>query len=171
MYITNLIQNYHSSVTIPAAQYVGYVVTIKIVGPTTHTFTASESSGNLVCTVLVTGAGLYQYSITATKSVGDTVIDRVLIESAKITVGQDPTLITTGAELRGHAEKLLDAIEAVLEKRASSDQASYSIAGRSITKIPIAELLQLRDKYKTEVAENKAKASGKTARNISYIFR
>lgn len=50
----------------------------------------------------------------------------------------------------------MDAIESVLEGRASSDVESYSIAGRSITKIPISELLTLRAKYKAEVEAQEA---------------
>lgn len=51
---------------------------------------------------------------------------------------------------RTHVKKTLDAIEAVIEGRATSDHLSYTIAGRSITKIPVEELLKLRDKYKAE---------------------
>jgi hypothetical protein len=52
---------------------------------------------------------------------------------------------------RSHARTVLDAIEAVIENRATKDQEEYSIAGRSLTRTPIAELLALRDKYKAEV--------------------
>lgn len=50
-----------------------------------------------------------------------------------------------------HAATMLEKIEAVLEGRVDSDVESYQIAGRSITKIPIGELLTLREKYKAEV--------------------
>jgi hypothetical protein len=45
---------------------------------------------------------------------------------------------------------VLDALEAVIEGKATSDQLSYSIAGRSISKMSPAEILQWRDLYKTE---------------------
>ena len=51
---------------------------------------------------------------------------------------------------RTHVKKTLDAIEAVIEGRATSDQLSYTIAGRSITKMSVEELLKLRDRYKAE---------------------
>jgi hypothetical protein len=50
-----------------------------------------------------------------------------------------------------HASRMLTAIEAALEGRITSDMEQYSIAGRQITKIPVNELLVLRDKYKAEV--------------------
>lgn len=51
---------------------------------------------------------------------------------------------------RTHVKKTLDAIEAVIEGRATSDHLSYTIAGRSITKMSVEELLKLRDRYKAE---------------------
>lgn len=55
-------------------------------------------------------------------------------------------------DLRSHARKVLDAIEAVLENRATKDQEEYAIAGRSLKRTPIKDLLVLRDTYKTELA-------------------
>lgn len=54
--------------------------------------------------------------------------------------------------MASHAKTMLDAIEAVLEGRITSDVEQYSIGGRQITKIPISELSVLRSKYKAEVA-------------------
>lgn len=52
---------------------------------------------------------------------------------------------------RTHAQRTLDAIEAVIEKRATSDQQQYTIAGRSLTKMPVSDLFRLRDTYRMEV--------------------
>lgn len=52
---------------------------------------------------------------------------------------------------RAHAEKVLASVEAVLEDRATKDQESYSISGRSLSRTPITDLLALRDKYRIEV--------------------
>lgn len=49
-----------------------------------------------------------------------------------------------------HAKTMLDAIEAVLEGRITSDIEQYLIDGRQITKIPISELKTLRDEYRAE---------------------
>jgi len=56
----------------------------------------------------------------------------------------------TNADNRSHAKKVLDAIEAVLENRASQDQMSYSIAGRSLSRMSIDDLLKFRDRYRSE---------------------
>jgi len=58
---------------------------------------------------------------------------------------------------RGHIKKVLDAVEATIEGRASKDQESYSIQGRSLARTPIPDLILLRDKYRAEyVRETRA---------------
>ena len=61
-------------------------------------------------------------------------------------------LDVNGTDPRTHAEIMLDKIEALLEGRADGDMSSYSIAGRSITKMTPEELLTWRDYYRREVA-------------------
>lgn len=53
---------------------------------------------------------------------------------------------------RSHARKVLAAVEAVIEGRATKDQQAYSIAGRALTRTPLPELLALRDRYRLAVA-------------------
>lgn len=67
-----------------------------------------------------------------------------------------PSLAASTADLRTHARKVLEAIEAVLEGRASQDVLEYQIAGRSLKRIPLADLLTLRDRYRAEVAREDA---------------
>ena len=70
-----------------------------------------------------------------------------------------PNPATTAAfDGRGHARKVLDAIEAVLENRATLDQEEYSIAGRSLKRTPTERLLRLRQVYRQEVASEDAAA-------------
>ena len=59
-------------------------------------------------------------------------------------------------DARSHARKTLDAIEAVIENRASSAVAEYQIAGRQLKNIPVSDLLSLRDKYRAEVKREEA---------------
>lgn len=62
----------------------------------------------------------------------------------------------TSYDGRTHARKVLEAIEAVLEGRASTDQQSVTIGDRAIVKVPVADLLKFRDAYKLEVASEEA---------------
>lgn len=53
---------------------------------------------------------------------------------------------------RSHARKVLDAIQAVLEGRATKDQEEYSIGHRTLKRTPLAELKALEQQYRGEVA-------------------
>lgn len=91
-------------------------------------------------------------------------IARVTAGTDSFTVGTGsltvlPNLGATGAQDgRTYARRVLDAIEAVLEGRASHDQASYSIGNRSLSRMSIAELMTFRDKFKAEVLKEERAA-------------
>lgn len=79
-------------------------------------------------------------------------------DSARITLGTGVFEVvadndTSTQDQRSHAKKVIDAIEAVIEKRATKDQENYSINGRSLQRTPITDLLTLRDRYKSELAK------------------
>ena len=121
------------------------------------------------------GGGVHKFTLTATETndtyyieaasssttgyaVGDYIWEayitkasdsnRVMVDSGRTTISQN--LADTNADLRSHAKKVLDAIEAVIENRASMDQSSMSIAGRSLSRMSIDELMTFRDRYKAE---------------------
>lgn len=66
-----------------------------------------------------------------------------------------PDLDVNGSDPRSHADIMLDKIESLLEGRADKDVTSYSIQGRSISKMSVTDLLQWRDYYRKEVAKEK----------------
>lgn len=99
--------------------------------------------------------GAYWYSIRATDGT-----DVVEVESGEITIKPDLAAMSDGHDGRNHVQKVLDAIEAVLEKRATIDQERYRINNRELYRTPIPELLALRDRYKAELRRMKAMANG-----------
>ncbi len=89
-------------------------------------------------------AGNYFYQQVAKKG-----SDAYLIETGSIEV--KPYFATAALQdTRPHVKRVLDAIEAVIEKKASTDQKRYVIAGRELERYAFAELLDLRAKYKAE---------------------
>lgn len=80
---------------------------------------------------------------------------RVLVAKGQWKV--TPDLDQTGADPRSHAEIMVDKIESLLEGRADKDVTSYSISGRSISKMSVSELLQWRDYYRKEVLKERQK--------------
>jgi len=66
-----------------------------------------------------------------------------------------PDLDNNATDSRSHAEVMLDKIQSLLVGRADKDVASYSIQGRSLAKLSIADLLQWRDYYRKEVIQER----------------
>ena len=90
-------------------------------------------------------AGDYQWAAFIIRSSDS---QRVVVDQGRTEIF--PNLQTTTADLRSHAKKVLDAIEAVLENRASQDQMSYSIAGRSLSRMSSDDLMTFRNRYRAE---------------------
>lgn len=86
--------------------------------------------------------------------------EKFTVDQGTLTVGADYRGSTAAAALddRSHARKVLAAIEAVIERRATQDQMEYTIEGRSLKRTPIADLLKLRQKYQAAVAAEDAAA-------------
>ncbi len=99
-------------------------------------------------------AGDYQWQLVATKTT-----TRYTIAEGSITLKDNIAGRSTLYDNRSHAKKVLDAIEAVIEGRASQDQMGYQIAGRSLTRTPLPDLLKLRATYKTEYDNELATAN------------
>jgi hypothetical protein len=72
-----------------------------------------------------------------------------------------PDPLASDADRRSDAERILAAIEARIEGRISKDADSYSIEGRSISRMPMEQLLRLRGIYQREVAADRARREGR----------
>jgi hypothetical protein len=110
----------------------------------------------------------WQLEITQTSSGNRLVVDRGSFQAIH-------DLDSNQADPRIHAEIMIDKIETILQGKADSDVGSYSIAGRSLTKLTFQELLEARDKYKAELVQytnaelaKKGKSNGST---IKVRFR
>ena len=102
----------------------------------TVTVGASVSAGWL--------AGDYVFSCFAKRGADE----RKTLATGRVTIL--PDFASTNPDARSHAKRMLDAIEATLEKRATKDQMSYQVDGLAISRIPIPDLIQLRNKYRRE---------------------
>lgn len=92
------------------------------------------------------------------------------VETGTLTV--DPDLAAVSEfDGRTHAERTLQAIEAVIEGRASKDQDSYRINNRELRRTPISQLLKLRDIYRQEVRRARAAKRGKDTLGRQVLAR
>lgn len=86
--------------------------------------------------------------------------ERQTLESGEIVFLPDPAQMAVGTDTRGHVEKVLANIEAMLEGKATKDVQEYTIADRQLKHYSIPELLVWRDRYKAQLANEKASAAG-----------
>ena len=76
-----------------------------------------------------------------------------------------------GAGITGETsknEKTLNAIDAVLEGKATADLQSYTVAGRQVTKMSVEDLLRLRARYATLVAQEKSSILGRKSQANTF---
>lgn len=96
--------------------------------------------------------GRYRWRLVVTKTSDST---RTSAEPGWLEVLPDPAA-SGRIDWRSQNRRTLDAINAVIEKRASVDQESVSISGRSLSRTPVADLLLLRDRYARLVRDEEA---------------
>lgn len=127
---------------------------------THYLFTVSSADSALFV------AGYYHWQLEITETASG---NRIVVDRGTFTGVVD--LDVNNVDPRTHAEIMLDKIEAVLQNRADGDLSSYSIAGRSLTKMTPDELLSWRDYYRREFAAEKRKQKIKRGkRNGSTIL-
>lgn len=109
----------------------------------------------------------WQLEITQTSSGNRIVVDRGTID-----IHYD--LDVNGTDPRSHAQIMVDKIESILEGKADADVASYSINGRSLTKMSFEDLIRARDfyrkEYQKELQVELAKNGEKTGATIQVRF-
>ena len=106
-----------------------------------------------VAAAATTGYAAGTYSWTAWVEGGTS--EKYTVDGGVCTVKSDyrAAAATVALDDRTHARKVLDAIESVIEGRASKDQERYMIAGRELWRTPIPTLLKLRQTYRAEVKQ------------------
>jgi hypothetical protein len=155
----------------PASYSAQYVARITQGGNTEILITATESANYYLFTVdsatsedFVAGYYHWQLEVIQTSSG-----NRIVVDNGHFTA--IPDLDANGADPRTHSEIMLDKIESLLEGKADSDVSSYSIAGRSLTKLTFAELMEAKNYYQSKVLAEKrsdrikrGKSSGTTVK-------
>ena len=114
-------------------------------------------------------AGIYKWNAYVSKGT-----ERYKVDEGTLEIKTDYAAQTTGYDDRSHIKKTLDAIEAVIEGRATQDHLSYSIAGRSIAKISPEELIRwwsfYKQQYQRELDAEKIRNGLVTSKKILTRF-
>lgn len=125
-----------------------------------HLFTVSSNDSDSY------DAGLYHWQLEVEQiSSGN----RVVIQNGDVEVIVD--LDENNTDPRSHAQIMIQKINGLLEGKADSDVSSYSIAGRSISKMSFQELIDARDYYSRELIREKNKVAIKNGKGSSSTIK
>ena len=149
-----------------------WTATLYLRGPSSIDITATADGDSHLFekTATDTGewqAGQYWYSLRVAN--GD---DVQALEHGQVSITEDLASKSAGYDGRHHAEKVLEAIEAVIEGRASKDQDSYRINNRELRRTPVRDLMKLRTQYRNEVRQlnNARRGRKKLGRSVLVEF-
>ena len=113
--------------------------------------------------------GIYHWQATVSDGT-----DRYTVATGRIEVKPDFVAVQNGYDARSHVRKVLDALEATILGKASKDQMSYTIAGRSLARMSPGELLKWKNHYETlyrqEIAAEKLANGERPAGRIMVRF-
>lgn len=109
-------------------------------------------------------AGRYKWSIRVNDGTS-----YVTAEEGWTEVKTDPAAVGN-RDPRTWAHRTLDAVEATLEGRATDGQLAHTIKDRSVSRIPIPELMQIRDRLRQEVRTEEQGSNAGLGRNIKTRF-
>lgn len=112
----------------------------------TYLFTVTSAESELFV------AGYYHWQLEITETASG---NRIVVDRGTFTAVVD--LDVNNSDPRSHAEIMIDKIETILQGKADSDVSSYSINGRSLSKMTFEELMNARQFYVAELAREKNK--------------
>jgi hypothetical protein len=106
--------------------------------------------------------------------------EKYQVGEGSVTVKEGFAAVTTetSVDKRSQAKRILDAIDATLEGRATTDQQQYQISGgggyRMLMKIPVGELITLRKYYagiySEELRQARARRGGNLFKTVKVRF-
>ena len=133
----------------------GYIIQID------STQDGDKHSVNLTtATTAAYSPGVYTWTATVSKTP-----DRRTIAQGSIEILADLSQLTDGADMRSHAKRTLDDLEAAIERHAATGVISSSVAGRTTVWRTYEELLALRDRYLAEYHKEQVQAGVRNPTN------
>lgn len=164
--------NFTATAWCPAYSGAEWTLAILLRGPSSIDLAADRDSSRHVWdvpaeTTAAWTPGVYAYQVRATNTDGDA----VTVESGMRTIARDFAALAPGAEVRSPNRIALDAIEAVIAKRATLDQQRYRINNRELYRESIGELMRLRAHYVELCKREDAGAAGRRLFGRQVKFR
>jgi hypothetical protein len=158
----------------PSSYALSYRARLLGAGSTNFSFTASESGTDYIVevsssTTTSLTAGIYQWAMYITRSSDS---ERFALDTGKFEV--QTNLVTSSADPRSHAAKMVDYLETTLESLAQKLTTAYSVSDRSNTLRSMdevrGELNYQKTVYNREIQKDRVKSGKKTGQNILVRF-
>jgi hypothetical protein len=148
-----------------------YVARISAGGNTEIQLTGTANNGGYLFTVESETSedfvpGYYHWQLEIVRNSDG---NRLVAERGAFTAIVD--LDINGSDPRTHDEIMLTKIQSLLEGRADGDVASYSIQGRSLTKLPLSDLIEWERYYRDRVRRQKQLEDIKLGRKTSNTVK
>lgn len=146
----------------------GWTIEYAFEGPSElNVIAVADGAGHVVAlTALQTAiaTGSYGWQAIASRAPAPTfTLERLVVQTGRTEFLLNYGIDTSTGPNKSHAARMVEAIEAQLEGRASDGQKSMSINGRSLDRHTLAELMEARKVYRMELrAEEAALAQGAT---------
>ena len=124
--------------------------------------TASASGSEHLVEITSTVSAAYdagEYAWQAHVSKG---AEKYKVGEGLVTIGEDLAAFSNGHDTRSHVKKVLDALEASIEKRASKTQLKQSIDGIAIEHMSLSQQIELRDRYAVKYRKELARKNGRS---------
>lgn len=96
------------------------------------------------------------------------------VDTGRVVSEPNFATLPNGQDNRSHVKRTLDALEAMIEGKANSDQIYYMIEGRALSRIPPQDLMLWYEKYKAMYADElrrERQKHGKVSGKIYVGFR
>ena len=158
----------------PSSYALSYRARLLGSGSTNFSFTASESGTEYIVEVASSTttnytAGTYAWNMYITRSSDS---ERIALDSGKFEVKTN--LVTSEADPRTHASKMVDHLESTLQSLAQKLTTAYSISDRSNTLRSMDEVESQLNIYRArkdrEIMKDRAKSGRRTGQNILVRF-
>lgn len=148
-----------------------YVARLSRGGAAEFTVSATEATDGYLFTISSTesaaiAAGSYHWQLEITQTSSG---NRLTFDDGDFNILVD--LDDDNADPRIFAQIMADKIESLLSGKADSDVSSYSIAGRSLTKLSFQELIDAREFYRGEVVRYEAQELAKRGKTGSSTIK
>ena len=133
----------------------GYTLTYSLVKAAVRIAITAAAAGDdhlvslAAATTATYTAGTYDWQAYVTHSGGA----RYMVGWGRIEILPNFAVEAAGYDSRSHVQIVLDALEAKIENRASSDQDAIVVGGQAIAKIPMSRLIEWYEKYKGYYAD------------------